>query len=112
MSESQNKLNKLTSTKAAKKEVNPLSCFFASVVSGGIAVMIYFLMNAIVTTYANKPVVSDSAIVIKITTAVRTLVIGVAALGTGVFALVAVGLFLLGIQVTIKTFASKVTNNS
>jgi hypothetical protein len=99
-----------TSAKTSKKEVNPLSCFFASIISGGIAVMIYFLMSAIVATYANKPVISDSAIVIKITTAVRTLVIGVAALGTGVFGLVAVGLFLLGIQVTIKTVFSTTSN--
>lgn len=102
--------NQSTPPKATKKEVNPLSCFFASLVSGGIAVMIYFLMSAIVATYANKPVISDSAIVIKITTAVRTLVIGVAALGTGVFGIVAVGLFLLGIQVSIKAIANNVSS--
>jgi Protein of unknown function (DUF3082) len=102
--------DKSISLKATKKEVNPFSCFFASIISGGIAVMIYFLMSAIVATYANKPVISDSAIVIKITTAVRTLVIGVAALGTGVFGLVAIGLFLLGIQVTIKTVFSTTSN--
>ncbi len=98
-------------TKPAKKEVTPLSCFFASLVSGGIAALVYMLMSAIVSTYANKPVISESVIVIKITTAVRTLVIGVAALGTGVFGIVAVGLFLLGIQVTIKSLA-KPTGNS
>jgi hypothetical protein len=102
--------DKSISAKTAKKEVNPLSCFFASIIAGGIAVMIYYLMSAIVTTYANKPILSDSVIVIKITTAVRTLVIGVAALGTGVFGLVAVGLFLLGIQVTIKTVFSTTSN--
>ena len=104
MSES---LDKSTSTKPIKKEVTPLSCFFASIVSGGIAMMVYFLMSAIVETYANKPVVSPNVLAVKIATAVRTLVIGVAALGTGVFGVVAVGLFLLGIQVTIKSLANQ-----
>ena len=107
MSKSQ---DKPTSNKPEKKEVTPLSCFFASIVSGGIGVMVYSLMSAIVQTYANKPVVADSVIVIKITTAVRTLVIGIAALGTGVFGIVAIGLFFLGIQVTIKSIARKASS--
>lgn len=90
-----------------KKEATPLSCFLASMVSGGIAALVYSLMNSIVTTYANKPIVADSVIVIKITTAVRTLVIGIAALGAGVFGIVALGLFLLGIQLTIKSLTGK-----
>ena len=98
--------------KPAKKEVTSLSCFFASLVSGGIAGLVYMLMSAIVSTYADKPVVSDNVIVIKITTAVRTLVIGVAALGTGVFGIVALGLFLLGIQVTIKSLMTQTTSDS
>ena len=72
--------------------------------------MLYSLMSAIVTTYANKPVVSDNTLAIRIATAVRTLVIGVAALGTGVFGIVAVGLFLLGIQVTIKSLTNQTSN--
>lgn len=94
-----------------KKEVTPLSCFFASIIAGGIATMIYFLMSGIVETYANKPVLSSSVLAIKIATAVRTLVIGIAALGTGVFGIVAVGLFLLGIQVTIKSITGQASNS-
>ncbi len=89
-------------TESVKKKVTPLSCIFASSFAGAIAVAIYFLMSSIIETYSDKPVVSDNIFVLKITVAVRTLVIGVAALGTGVFGLVAVGLFLLGIQVAIK----------
>ena len=107
MSESQ---DKSTPTKPKKKEVTPLSCFFASLISGGIGVMVYSLMSAIVTTYANKPIISDNTLAIRIATAVRTLVIGVAALGTGVFGIVAVGLFLLGIQVTIKSITNPTSN--
>ena len=99
--------DKSSITKPNKKEVTPISCFFASVVSGTIALAVYNLMIAIAETYADKPVIAKSVLAVKIATAVRTLVVGVAALGTGVFALVAVGLFLLGIQLTVKSLTDK-----
>ena len=105
-------MNDSPDNKPVKKEVTPLSCFFASLVSGGFAVLLSMMMSAIVSTYANKPVIADSAIVIKITTAVRTLVIGIAALGTGVFGIVALGLFLLGIQATIKSLTKQTSSES
>ncbi|MGL6343936.1 MAG: DUF3082 domain-containing protein [Waterburya sp.] len=85
-------------------QVTPLKCFFSSIVSGGFAYAIYLLFNSIVQTYAAKTVTGTNPLVINITAAVRTLVMGVVALATGVFALVAVGLFLLGIQLTIQSF--------
>lgn len=106
MSEPQDKATS-ESEQIAKKEVSPLSCFFSSVVSGGIATMVYSLMKAIATTYADKPIVGNSALALKIATLVRTLVVGIAALGAGVFALVAVGLFLLGIQLTMQKITNK-----
>jgi hypothetical protein len=84
-------------------QVTPLKCFFSSIVSGGFAYGIYLLFNSIVQTYATKTITGTNPLVINITAAVRTLVMGVVALATGVFALVAVGLFLLGIQLTIQS---------
>ncbi|GAB4531387.1 MAG: hypothetical protein Tsb0014_14860 [Pleurocapsa sp.] len=52
-------------------------------------------MTSIVETYGTKPVISTNPIVINITVAVRTLVIGVVTLATATFELVAIGLFLL-----------------
>lgn len=106
MSEPQDKAT-TESEQLKKKEVSPLSCFFASIVSGGIATMVYSLMKAIANTYADKPIVGNSALALKIATLVRTLVVGIAALGAGVFALVAVGLFLLGIQLTMQKMTNK-----
>jgi hypothetical protein len=88
-----------------KDNVTPLNCLMASLVSSGLAVAIYSLMSAIVQTYADKPAVADNEFVLRITVAVRTLVIGIAALGTGVFGFVAIGLFLLGLQVTFKSLS-------
>ncbi|AFZ35994.1 hypothetical protein Sta7437_2460 [Stanieria cyanosphaera PCC 7437] len=90
-------------TKSSAKKATPIRCFFGTVVSGGLAFGLYSLMSSIVQTYATKPVVADNLLVLRITVAVRTLVIGVAALGAGVFAFVALGLMLLGIQLTIQS---------
>jgi hypothetical protein len=49
---------------------------------------------------------SDNPTVVNITVAVRTLVMGIAALGTAVFALIAVGLLILTLQLMLERFQS------
>ena len=80
----------------------PLRCITGSVMSGGFAYAMYSLMIAIATTFANKPIHSDNQIVINIGSAVRTLVVGVVALGTGIFGIAAVGLLALAGQLLIQ----------
>jgi hypothetical protein len=75
-----------------------LKCFSGAFVAGTIALLAYRLTTSIATTFANKPIVSDNPAVINIASAVRTLVVGMVALGSGVFGLAALGLLLLGIQ--------------
>ncbi|MER3475631.1 MAG: DUF3082 domain-containing protein, partial [Leptolyngbya sp. ERB_1_2] len=53
-------------------------------------------------SFATKPISSDSLVVQRISSAVRTLVVGMSAIGTGIFGLAAFGLFGLGIQVLIR----------
>jgi hypothetical protein len=79
-----------------------LKCFSGSFMAGTIAMLAYRMTVAIATTFANKPIVSDNTAVINISSAVRTLVVGIVALGSGVFGLAALGLFLLGIQLTFQ----------
>ena len=86
----------------ALEKATPLRCLFASTISGAIAFCLYLLFNSIVQTYAAKAVTSTNPIVINLTSAVRTMVMGIVALGMGVFGVVAIGLFLLGIQVTLQ----------
>jgi hypothetical protein len=59
-------------------------------------------MIAIATTFASKPIHSDNQIVINIASAVRTLVVGVVALGMGIFSIVTIGLLALAIQLLIQ----------
>lgn len=90
-----------------KKSVTPLSCFSGALMAGVLGMLCYRMMVAIATTFAAKPVVSDNTVVLNISVAVRTLVVGIVALGAGVFGITAVGLFLLGIQTLIKKFTNQ-----
>jgi hypothetical protein len=81
---------------------SPLHCLIGSFVAGGLAYGIFNLMNAIALSFASKAITTNNEIVFRITIAVRTLVVGMAALGAGIFGLVAVGLFGLMIQTLIQ----------
>ncbi|UBF26434.1 DUF3082 domain-containing protein [Kovacikia minuta CCNUW1] len=89
-------------SKASSTLPGPLRCFVGAIVAGVIAYALYNMTGAIAHSFAAKPVHNDSYIVQRITAAVRTLVIGMSALGTGVFGLASVGLLGLGIQVLIQ----------
>ncbi|NEP63114.1 MAG: DUF3082 domain-containing protein [Symploca sp. SIO2G7] len=93
------------------KEVSPLRCFSGAFLAGTLAILIYRMMIAIATTFAQKPIMSDNPTVINISVAVRTLVVGIVTLGAGVFGIAAVGLLLLGIQLTIKKLMGQTVEN-
>ncbi|MGG6241284.1 DUF3082 domain-containing protein [Nodosilinea sp. AN01ver1] len=94
MSDDPASASSLAPTPAAKI----LQCFSGAFVAGTIAMLAYRLMLSIAANFAAHPVVSDNPAVANISAAVRTLVVGMAALGSGVFGLAGLGLFLLGIQ--------------
>lgn len=75
-----------------------LKCFSGSFMAGTIALLAYRLMVGIATTFAAKPILSNNPATTNIAAAVRTLVVGMVALGAGVFGMAALGLFLLGFQ--------------
>ncbi|MBD0335598.1 MAG: DUF3082 domain-containing protein [Cyanobacteria bacterium Co-bin13] len=96
-----------TSTSSLSPIGKILRCFSGAFISGSLAIVIYRLMTSIAITFANKPITSDNTAVINISSAVRTLVVGVVALGAGVFGLAGLGLFLLGIQLTLQRLFRK-----
>ena len=89
---------------------NPLStrrilrAFTGSMMAGIFAMLFYKMLVAVATSFANKPVTSDNITVINLSAAVRTLVLGSITLGTGVFAISAIGLTLLGLQMIWQRF--------
>ncbi len=99
----------LTQSEDTKSKVpsTPLSCLIGATISGALATGSYYLMASIATSFANKPLHSSNPIVMNISSAVRTLVVGMVALASGVFALVTIGLIALGIQLLIQQFTKK-----
>jgi Protein of unknown function (DUF3082) len=91
------------SNTSSKALPGPLRCLSGSAVSGVLAIALYSLTSSIATNFASKPIESDNFTVVNITVAVRTLVVGVSALATGIFGLIAIGLAALAIQVLFKT---------
>jgi uncharacterized membrane protein YciS (DUF1049 family) len=86
---------------------SPLRCLTGAVISGGMGYALYSLMIAIATNFANKPIHSINPLVIKISSAVRTLVVGVFALGSGIFGIVAIGLLALGVQLLLQELSKQ-----
>ncbi|MBD2519554.1 DUF3082 domain-containing protein [Nostoc sp. FACHB-973] len=82
----------------------PLRSITGAVISGGMAFAMYSLMISIATNFASKPLHSINPLVIRITSAVRTLVVGVVALGSGIFGIVAIGLLALTLQLLVQQF--------
>jgi len=91
----------------SKQKVTPGRCFVGALVSGALSIAFFGMLRAIVAVFANKPVDFSNPIVINISIAVRTLVVGITALGGGIFGIVALGLTLLGIQLIFQKFTTK-----
>ena len=81
---------------------SPLRCLLGSLVASGIAFGLYGMTTAIAQAFANKPNHYANMTTTNISVAVRTLVVGLSALGTGIFALAALGLLGLGVQLLLK----------
>lgn len=86
------------STVSPEKPVSPVSCLLGAIVAAGIAFFFYRAAGVIAGIFAQNQVQSDNFIVMRMSAAVRTLVIGIFALGAGVFGMAALGLGGLGIQ--------------
>lgn len=86
----------------AANQPTPLRCILGAGMAGVLAFGLYRMTHAIAVTFATHPVQSTNLIVQRISAAVRTLVIGMTTLGTGVFGLAAVGLLALAIQILIR----------
>ena len=78
------------------------NCISGSAIAGSMAVGLYFLTTSIAGNFAAKPLQTANPLAQNISSLVRTTVVGVSALGTGVFAVVALGLLALGIQILVK----------
>lgn len=91
-------------------DTNPPSifrCIIGSIVAATMAIASYFINSSIAQYFVDRPIHSSNYLVVNITAAVRTLIIGISTLATGVFSLIALGLLALAIQVTIQQLKQK-----
>ncbi|MGA9380977.1 MAG: DUF3082 domain-containing protein [Phormidium sp.] len=94
-----------SSASTTETNTNPpsiLRCIIGSIVAATMAIASYFINSSIAQYFVDRPVHSSNYLVVNITSAVRTLIIGISTLATGVFSLIALGLLALAIQVTIQ----------
>ena len=82
-------------TEVQKTPPSPIRCLTGALISGGFAFALYLLTSSISQTFAGKPIAATNPTAINIAIAVRTLVVGLSALATGIFSLVTVGLVAL-----------------
>ena len=80
----------------------PGQCLLGAAIAGGFALPLYWLSRSIARGFAERPIASTNPTAINISVAVRTLVTGGCVLMTGVFALAAVGLLVLAIQMLLQ----------
>jgi hypothetical protein len=99
--------NLIQQSETQKNAATPLRSVTGSMISAGLAIASYSLLNAIAISFANNPIHSEKQLTIRIASAVRTLVLGVVTLGTAVFAIVALGLFALGVQLLLQQLKQK-----
>ena len=90
-----------------QRQVSPLNTLSGAVLAGLMAVPISRLTTAIAQSFAAHPLHTTNQVTINISIAVRTLVVGMGTLATGVFALVALGLMGLTIQLLLQRFLRK-----
>jgi len=95
------------SNKKSTANVKPLQCLASAVISGGLGILAYLLVKSIAETFASKPIISDNVFVVNMSTAVRTLVVGVMAFAACMCAMVTIGLIALAIQTIIQGFTNK-----
>ena len=81
-----------------KKKATPLNSFTGALISATLAVLLYRLTQSIVLSFAAHPTLANSQFSQTLSSAVRTLVIGLSTMATGLSALATLGLVALGIQ--------------
>lgn len=83
-------------------EVSPLRSLTGAGIAAVLAALLYKLTFSVAATFAAHPTITHSTIVANLGAAVRTLVIGGLTLATGIFAIAALGLIGLALQLVLQ----------
>ncbi|MCG9889816.1 MAG: DUF3082 domain-containing protein [Thermosynechococcaceae cyanobacterium MS004] len=91
-----------TSLNSSDNPPAPLRSLTGALMAAAIGLLMYRLTTSIVLSFSAHPIVSQNRIVLSLSAAIRTLVIGLATMATGIFAFVTLGLVALAIQAMIQ----------
>lgn len=91
--------------------VKPWAAFAGSVGAGVIAVTLWYTLQGLVVAYSAHPLQSEFYVVQRMVAVVRTAVVGLLALASGISGVTSVGLLLLGSQVTYDSITSRNDGN-
>ena len=94
--------SKSTEETPTTTQTSPFRSLTGALISGGLGYAMYNLMITIATNFANKPIHSDNPVTLRISSLIRTAIVGMIGLGTTVFAVVALGLLALTIQLILE----------
>ena len=90
-----------------KNEVTPLRAWSGAFMSGTLGILLYKLTYSIALTFATHPSTASSQMAQRISAAVRTLVVGLTTMATGLFAIAALGLILLGFKLLFQDLTNQ-----
>ncbi|NJN32675.1 MAG: DUF3082 domain-containing protein [Synechococcales cyanobacterium RM1_1_8] len=90
------------SSQAQDQPKTVLQCWSGAAIATAFGYGAYSLTTKIATNFAAHPFTSSNFIAVRISTAVRTLVVGMFTLATTIFAFAALGLLALGIQTALQ----------
>jgi type III secretory pathway component EscU len=97
---------------------SPLRSLTGALMAAVMGLLLYRLTTSIIQSFAAHPTISNNTIVVNLSAAIRTLVVGLATMATGIFAFVTLGLIALAIQAALQglnpsqTPVKKTTKNS
>jgi Protein of unknown function (DUF3082) len=83
-------------------KATPLKCLSGALVASSLGLLLYRLTAAIAHSFAAHPLTTTNQIAHGLSAAVRTLVVGMSTLATGIFSIAALGLIGLGIQLAVQ----------
>lgn len=87
--------------------VNPLSAFFGSVGAGVMCYAAWHVLTGTVAFYTEHPFESNYYVLVRINAVVRTVLVGIFALASGITGVTSLGLFLLGGRTTAAFFTGE-----
>ena len=90
---------------------SPVRCWSGTLVAGGMSYAAFLLTQSVVASFASKPATGNQ-LALQIASTVRTLVMGIFTMATGVFGIIAIGLFLLGVKSMLADKETPETNES